>query len=516
MRVLGRLRLSVASDESTSIERQREAVESWSQANGHQVIGWAEDTDVSGSVDPFDTPRLGDWLANRADDFDVIVCWKLDRLGRDAIRLNKLFGWCIDHRKTVVSCSEAIDLGTPVGRLIANVIAFLAEGELEAIRERTISSRRKLRETARWPGGRPPYGYRVVPAEQGSGKVLQIDETISHRRDCPKGSSPCECPKAHAVVRRIVDAVLDGQPLGRIARELNADGILPPADHYRVSVGKPPATEGTWRTWPLKHMLRSPTLVGHAHLGGVTVRDDQGQPVRMAEPLVSDDERELILAELDRTTGAPRERAQPAPLAGIAACFFCGTTLTLTTNKKSGRVYRYYRCPKACSSLIPADAAEELAETTFLDDYGSRDVTERVWVPGDNHETELRAALAAFDELSATAGRMTSRAAQDRLQRQLSALDARIAELESTPTREGRYEDRPTGRKYRDAWEQAAEPAERRELLKRAGITIRIGISGVGKRHQNNGGVWHAEIHSPVPLDETASLEERRKHGVPD
>lgn len=43
------------------------------------------------------------------------------------------------------------------------------------------------------------------------------------------------------------------------------------------------------------------TLVGHAHLSGVAVRDDQGQPVRMAEPLVSDDERELIRAELART-----------------------------------------------------------------------------------------------------------------------------------------------------------------------------------------------------------------------
>ncbi|MGQ9348823.1 recombinase family protein [Mycolicibacterium gilvum] len=499
LRVLGRLRLSVASDESTSIARQREAVQTWAEANGHTVVGWAEDSDVSGSVDPFDTPALGDWLTNRAPEFDVIVAWKLDRLGRNAIKLNKLFGWCVDHDKTVVSCSEAIDLGTPVGRLIANVIAFLAEGELEAMRERQLSSRRKLRETARWPGGRPPYGYRSVDRPNGSGKVLQID------------------PEAHDVVRRVVDQVLDGVPLTQICRELDESGVLPPADHYRVSVGREPEGQ-RWRTGPIRHLLTSPTLVGHAHLGGVTVRDDHGRPVQMAEPLVSEDERELLLAELQRRTGAPRERGLPAPLAGVASCFFCGTPLTVTTNRKSGRTYRYYRCPNACSSLIPAETAEEIAEETFLADWGPREVTERVWVPGDSHETELRAAVAAFDELSTTAGVLTSRTARERLQRQLSALDARIAELESTPAREGRWEDRPTGERYADVWQRDPAPEARRSLLQRAQITVRLGISGVETRRSRfNDGTWHVAISSPTAVpDEAAAAAERRKHGVPD
>ncbi len=158
MRVLGRLRLSRSTDESTSISRQRQIIEQWAEGHGHTLAGWAEDIDVSGSIDPFETRQLGQWLNNRAPDFDVICAWKLDRLGRNAIQLNKLFGWCLDHDKTVVSCSESIDLSTPVGRLIANVIAFLAEGELESIRERTRASRTNLRELGRWPGGKPPYG----------------------------------------------------------------------------------------------------------------------------------------------------------------------------------------------------------------------------------------------------------------------------------------------------------------------------------------------------------------------
>lgn len=462
-RVLGRLRLSVAADESTSIERQKEVITNWAEANDCKVVGWAEDVDVSGSVDPFDTPNLGEWLNNRAPEFDVIAVWKLDRLSRNSIKLNKLFGWCIDHDKTVVSCSEAIDLSTPVGRLIANVIGFLAEGELEAMRERQLSSRRKLREAARWPGGKPPYGYQVVDAQEGYGKVLEID------------------PNAHKVVRRIVDSLLDGVPLSRICNELNAEGVVSPADHYRVCNGEED-TGSPWRTWPMKHMLLSPTLVGHAHLGGVTVRDDKGAPVRMCnEPLVTDEERELIAAELKRAEWAPRERGMPAALIGIVSCWFCNTPLTSSRQIKTmaggdEKVYGYYRCPNNCTPLIPLESAEEYAEKTLLEAMGDEDMTERVWVPGDSSETELRAAVAAFDELSTAAGRMTSKTASERLQRQLAALDARIAELESAPSREGRYENRSTGQTFKQAWEGAEGPEARRTMLQRIGMGLRMGI----------------------------------------
>jgi site-specific DNA recombinase len=58
--------------------------------SGHTLVGWAEDIDVSGSIDRFDTPQLGDWVGNRAPEFDVVACWKLDRLSRNAVKLNKL------------------------------------------------------------------------------------------------------------------------------------------------------------------------------------------------------------------------------------------------------------------------------------------------------------------------------------------------------------------------------------------------------------------------------------------
>jgi site-specific DNA recombinase len=63
-RVLGATRLSHDTDASTSIERQREAIQGWSRAQGHQVVAITEDTDVSGSIAPQDRDGLGPWLSN--------------------------------------------------------------------------------------------------------------------------------------------------------------------------------------------------------------------------------------------------------------------------------------------------------------------------------------------------------------------------------------------------------------------------------------------------------------------
>ena len=122
------------------------------------MIGWAQDLNVSGSVRPFEAPGFAPWLDQRASEWDIVCAWKLDRLGRNAIQLSELFGWCNDHGKILVSTSESIDLSSWAGRMLASVIAGLAEGELESIKERTRASRAKLRSLARWPGGKPPFG----------------------------------------------------------------------------------------------------------------------------------------------------------------------------------------------------------------------------------------------------------------------------------------------------------------------------------------------------------------------
>jgi phytoene dehydrogenase-like protein len=50
--------------------------------------------------------------------------------------------------------------------------------------------------------------------------------------------------------------------------------------------------------------------------------------------------------------------------------------------------------------MIPAEDLKELIEQAFLEQVGELQVRERVWVPGDPREAELREAAIAIDELT--------------------------------------------------------------------------------------------------------------------
>jgi DNA invertase Pin-like site-specific DNA recombinase len=68
---------------------------------------------------------------------DVIVIWKLDRLGRSLKHLVDLVAELNERGIGLRSLNDPIDTITAQGRLIFNIFASLAEFEREIIRERT-------------------------------------------------------------------------------------------------------------------------------------------------------------------------------------------------------------------------------------------------------------------------------------------------------------------------------------------------------------------------------------------
>ncbi|ORJ97764.1 recombinase family protein [Prescottella equi] len=501
LRVLGRLRLSRLTDESTSIERQRETIQRWAESQGHTVVGWAEDADVSGAVDPFDTPQLGQWLNHRVEEYDVIAAWKLDRLGRNAIQLNKLFGWCLDHNKTLVSCSESIDLGSWAGRMLASVIAGLAEGELEAIRERAKGSRVKLRESARFAGGKPPFGYRKKP-RPGGGWMLEIDDS-DNGDESPAG-----------LVQRIVADVLDGKPVSRVVSKLNDDGYRTPRDYYetiksgkpslKLAVGEKRASE--WRSTALRNLLTNPALRGYVHHKGQVARGDDGMPLQLAdEPLVDADEWEALQAIFDghRERRSHYRRPDASPLVGLVFCYWCHAPLWHNRNVSRGHEYFYYRCPSIQqherASMIPAGQAEKAVAESFLDEAGDLPVMERVWVPGDSAEQELKEATTALDDVFAELEAAKSEITRARARKRIAALDERISILEAKPKQEARWEYKQLGGTYRDAWESLGE-AERWQLILKSGMTFAFGLTDKGRGPNS---VWVSSVYTPEPLRQT-------------
>jgi DNA invertase Pin-like site-specific DNA recombinase len=69
----------------------------------------------------------------------AIVVWRLDRLGRTAKGLTELFEDLRGRKINLVSLKDGLDLSTPAGRLMANVLASVAQYETEVRAERIVA-----------------------------------------------------------------------------------------------------------------------------------------------------------------------------------------------------------------------------------------------------------------------------------------------------------------------------------------------------------------------------------------
>ena len=92
--------------------------------------------------------------------FDVLVCWRLDRLGRNLRHLVTLLDDLQALGVAFVSLGEGIDCTTPAGRLQLHILAALAEFEKSRIAERVRAGLARVRAN----GTRLGRPRAVVPA----------------------------------------------------------------------------------------------------------------------------------------------------------------------------------------------------------------------------------------------------------------------------------------------------------------------------------------------------------------
>ncbi|MCW5223657.1 recombinase family protein (plasmid) [Verminephrobacter aporrectodeae subsp. tuberculatae] len=85
---------------------------------------------------------------------DVLVIWKLDRMGRSLKHLVELVGNLMERKVGLLSLNDPIDTTSAQGRFVFNLFATLAEFERELIRERTQAGLTAARARGR-VGGRP-------------------------------------------------------------------------------------------------------------------------------------------------------------------------------------------------------------------------------------------------------------------------------------------------------------------------------------------------------------------------
>lgn len=93
---------------------------------------------MSGARD--DRPGLAA-LLDYVREGDIVVVWKLDRLGRNTLHILETVKSLTDRGVTLVSTTDGIDSSTAAGRMVIAVLASMAEFERELIKERTALKR---------------------------------------------------------------------------------------------------------------------------------------------------------------------------------------------------------------------------------------------------------------------------------------------------------------------------------------------------------------------------------------
>jgi DNA invertase Pin-like site-specific DNA recombinase len=105
--------------------------------------------------------------------FDVLVCWRLDRLGRNLRHLILLLDELQAVGVAFVSLQEGIDATTPAGRLQLHVLGAIAEFERARIAERVKAGLARARAKGQRLG-RP--AHRIGPTDLARTAGLSVRE----------------------------------------------------------------------------------------------------------------------------------------------------------------------------------------------------------------------------------------------------------------------------------------------------------------------------------------------------
>ncbi|MGU3502408.1 recombinase family protein [Mycobacterium sp. C31M] len=498
-------RLSKVTDATTSPARQREICEELCAQRGYEVVGIAEDLEVSGAVDPFGKkrPNLSRWLANEAEPFDVLVAYRVDRFTRSIRHLQQLVNWAEDHDKLVVSATEPhFDTTTPFAAVVIALMGTVAQMELEAISERNASKSQRDIKLGKYRGSQPPWGY--LPAKVDGVWRLVLDKEQAD------------------VIREVAQRVIATEPLQRIAHDLTRRGVLTPKDHFGRFRGRK-IENREWSVTTLKRSLLSETMLGYAVSKGKPVRNDDGSPVVRSEPILTREDFDAVRVELDNRTkrGEPRE-ASTSLLLRVLHCGVCQSP-AYKFNGGSHSQFPRYRCKtmtkadKCGNGTIRADEVDPLVDGAVTTLLGSSERLVRVWDSGSDHSAELGDVEAELTDLVGQIGTPAFKPGTP----QRATLDARIAalaerqeQLSSVAVKPAGWTWAGTGELFGDWW--AEQDIEGRNIWLRS-MNVRAEYNGRSGIRLDLGDLYHlaAQVNPTGPIARWLELlDTMGNHGI--
>jgi len=341
--------------EGYSISAQLQTLRQYTSLYGWQIAEEYVDEGISGK-DIKGRPAMQRLISDvDKGKFQAVLVWKISRLSRSMLDTLVLLDKFEDYDIKFISYSENFDTGSPIGRLVVQLMASIAEMERNTLSENVKLGMTQRAKEGSWNGG-IVFGYDSIEKE------LVIN------------------PKEAEIVQLAFNLYAEGKGLKAITNHLNKAG-------YRTKRKKHFSING------IAQILDNPIYNGKIRWLQVEDWDKKRRRGKNVNPIVVEGKHEAIISnELWNLVQArrksrsfkQRQSQEPFLLSRILRCPDCGQgmvpSITTSTRKDgSKRKHRYYVCgvfhnkgSSACkaNSVKSYDAEDSVINriTEFLND----------------------------------------------------------------------------------------------------------------------------------------------------
>ncbi|MGD6870598.1 recombinase family protein [Sutcliffiella horikoshii] len=306
--------------EGYSISAQLQTLRQYAQLYGWQIAEEYVDEGISGK-DIKGRPAMQRMISDvEKDKFQAVLVWKISRLSRNMLDTLVLLDKFEEYNVKFISYSENFDTCSPIGRLVVQLMASIAEMERNTLSENVKLGMTQRAREGSWNGG-VVFGYDSVEKE------LIIN------------------PKEAKIVQLIFTLYAEGKGLKAVANQLNKAG-------YRTKRGKHFSING------IATILENTVYIGKIRWLQVENWDKKRRRGKNANPIlvegkheaiISDELWNIVRARRKSKSFKQRQSNEPFLLSSILRCPACGQGMvpsitTYTQKDGTKRKHRYYVC----------------------------------------------------------------------------------------------------------------------------------------------------------------------------
>lgn len=353
-------------EQSNSIISQRLLIREYLK-DKPDIILCQEQVDDGYSGTGFDRPGFIKMMEGvRAGEINCIVVKDLSRFGRNYIEtgryIEQIFPFLGLRFIAINDGFDSLYRNSSTDNILIPFKNLINDAYSRDISTKIKSQLDIKRKKGEFIGAFAPYGYQKHPQDKNK---LVID------------------PYAAAVVRRIYSLRLSGYSNAKIAEQLDACGIYPPAVYKRAEgeayvSGFQRYGSAAWTAVGVGRILTSPVYIGDLQQGksySPSFRGSKRLPTPPTdwisaeathEPIISREEYHRVQRLLAQDTRTSPDKEQLYPLSGLLLCGGCGQPMVRKVVTAKGRRYSYYVCSlhkadKGCCSShsISAEGLEQ-------------------------------------------------------------------------------------------------------------------------------------------------------------